>query len=265
VPTPAEQVERLKAVTLDQVKEVYAWIGAGAGEVAVVGAFDPMQVTESITKLSAAWQGTKPYQRITKPYKDAEPATLVLSTPDKASAMFALGMPLQVRDDDPDYPALAIGNFILGGSLNSRLMNRLRQKEGFSYGCGSALGASQFEASGTFLAFAMCAPQNTMKALAATREEIDRFLKDGITEQELNDARKGYRDQQSVMMAQDFILATMLCTNEQTNRTMQFAQTLMDRIAAVKPADVARVFEKHIVPDEFITVRAGDFKEATDQ
>lgn len=44
-------------------------------------------------------------------------------------------MNLNLRDDDPDYPALILGNYILGGGfLNSRLATRIRQKEGISYG-----------------------------------------------------------------------------------------------------------------------------------
>jgi predicted Zn-dependent peptidase len=45
-----------------------------------------------------------------------------------------------LRDDDPDYAALVMGNYIIGGGfLNSRLATRIRQKEGISYGVGSWL------------------------------------------------------------------------------------------------------------------------------
>ena len=92
-----------------------------------------------------------------------------------------------MRDDDPDYPALVLGNYMLGGGfLNSRLAVRIRQKEGLSYGIGSQFAASPLDKSGSFVAFAIYAPQNVAKLEKAFREEIDRVLKDGFTAQEVD-------------------------------------------------------------------------------
>ena len=43
------------------------------------------------------------------------------------------GLTLPMRDDHPDYPALILGNSVLGGGFSSRLADRLRQKGGLSY------------------------------------------------------------------------------------------------------------------------------------
>ena len=68
--------------------------------------------------------------------------TQSFETPDKAQAFFVAGMNLNLRDDDPDYPALVLGNYMLGGGfLNSRLVARIRIKDGLSYGVGSQLKA----------------------------------------------------------------------------------------------------------------------------
>ena len=82
-----------------------------------------------------------------QPYQDVAPSNKALETPDKANAFFIAGQNLTLRDDDPDYPALVLGNYMLGGGfLNSRLAVRIRQKDGLSYGVGSqfqALAARQ--------------------------------------------------------------------------------------------------------------------------
>lgn len=63
----------------------------------------------------------------------------MINTPDKANAMFFAGMNIKMKNDHPDYPALLLGNYMLGGGfLNSRLAVRIRQKEGISYGVGSS-------------------------------------------------------------------------------------------------------------------------------
>ena len=51
-----------------------------------------------------------------------------------------------MKDDDPDYPALVMGNYVFGGgSLSSRLGDRVRQKEGLSYGVGSFFSADSLD------------------------------------------------------------------------------------------------------------------------
>ena len=72
-----------------------------------------------------------------------------IEAPDKANAFFIAGLNLKLRDDDPDYPALVLGNYMLGGGfLNSRLAVRIRQKEGLWYGVGSQFQASALDQSG---------------------------------------------------------------------------------------------------------------------
>ena len=84
------------------------------------------------------WRSAQAYQRVPQPYQDRPDTTIVVQTPDKANAFFIAGQNLKLRDDDPDYPALVLGNYMLGGGfLNSRLAVRIRQKDGLSYGVGS--------------------------------------------------------------------------------------------------------------------------------
>ena len=66
---------------------------------------------------------------------------LMIDTPDKENAIFRARLDFPLRDDDPDAPALLIANEIFGGGsgLSNRLMVRLRQKDGLSYGVGSGV------------------------------------------------------------------------------------------------------------------------------
>ena len=106
-----------------------------------------------------------------------------IETPDKANAIFFAGMQLPVRDDDPDYPALVLGNYMLGGGfLNSRLAVRVRQKEGLSYGVGSQFNASSLDKVGNFMVYAIYAPQNLGKLEAAIDEEVRRAISTGFTD-----------------------------------------------------------------------------------
>ncbi len=261
VPTPTERVERTKSVKLEDVKALYTTLcGASASQASFVGDFDPKEITTQLTKLFGDWNSPKTFERIASTYQAAKPDVAVIQTPDKQNAMFTLGLPLELRDDDPDYPALFLSNFIFGGSANSRMMNRIRQKEGLSYGCGSALGASPLDKVGSFLAYGMCAPQNTEKAMSCATEELDGFLKQGVTQQELEDARKGYRQQIEVQLASDGMVAMMLASGLFYDRTLKFNADQLARIEALKADDLNKTLGKYVQPSNLVSIRAGDFQ-----
>ena len=260
VPTPAEQVERLKAVKLADVQALHrGLLGAGRSEAAFVGDFDPADVTAQLGKLFADWASPKPFQRVANKYQPATPDTVVIPTPDKTNAMVTLGLPFEARDDDPDYPALVMANLIVGGSANSRLTNRIRQKEGLAYGCGSMTSAGSLDRVGTFLAFSICAPQNAERAVTCAREELARLLKEGVPPDELKDVKQGYRQQLEVGLANDSAVAGSLARDLYLGRTLAFAEAQLAAIEKLTPQDVQAALVKYIRPDQLIVIRAGDF------
>jgi zinc protease len=265
VPTVEEQIERTREVSLAAVKGVHAeLLGAADADIAVIGDFDAAEIRKLLAEVFEGWRSRSPFERVPSPYQSAQPDTVVIETPDKANSLFSLGMNLQIRDDDPDYPALSMANFLLGANANSRLLNRIRQKEGLSYGCGSSMMASPHERSGSFVSFGICAPQNAEKAVACAREEIDKMLREGITQKELDEARKGYFEQVKVQLSNDGPLAGMLARDLFLGRTMKFRADELEKIRNLTVDDVNRVFRKHVKPDGLVEVRAGDFKKTAD-
>src|SRR6202035_2262484 len=93
-----------------------------------------------------------PYRRIERPAVSGVPGDrIVIETPDKANAVYLAGLMLPLTDSDPDNVALEVANFLSGGgSLSSRLGNRVRQKEGLSYGVASLFGADARDRSARF-------------------------------------------------------------------------------------------------------------------
>jgi zinc protease len=115
---------------------------------------------------------------------------LWISTPDKANAYYLAKFDVALRDDDSDYVALLTANKIFGGSIRSRLVNRLRHKDGISYSAGSQLSVSSYDRAASLILFATYAPSNLMKLKQDVYEEIKEFFEGGITVDELNDAKK---------------------------------------------------------------------------
>jgi len=186
-----------------------------------------------------------------------------LETPDKANAFLMAGVNLRIQDTDPDYPALLLANYMLGGGgLKSRLADRIRQKEGLSYGVGSFLQVGSWEPSGLFGAYAIFAPQNVAKVETALREELALALKAGFSDEELRTAKGAWLQSQKVSLSQDREVAGRLAAQAYLGRTMAFQARLQDQVAALSAADVLAALRKHLDPAALSLVKAGDFSKA---
>ena len=261
VSTYEESIADLKAATLEDAKKFYTdFYGASNAEFAVVGDFDDKEIAKLAGDLFGNWKSPRPFTRVESKYNDVAPLQQAFETPDKANAFFIAGLNLKMRDDDPDYPAMVLGNYMMGGGfLNSRLATRLRQKEGLSYNVGSQFSASSLDQAGTFLAVAIYAPQNVARLEVAFNEEIARALKDGFTAEELAAAKSGYLQNRQVSRAQDNGLASTLASYLFLGRTLGWDAEFEKKVAALTPEQVAAAMRRHIDPAKLTIVKAGDF------
>jgi len=260
--TPDEQVEETNAATLEQTSRFYRdFYGASNGQLTVVGDFDDKALTTLANELFGTWKSPRPFTRVPTVFTDAAPMNQSFTTPDKANAFFVAGFNLSIRDDHADYPALLLGNYMLGGGfLSSRLASRIRQKDGLSYGVGSGLNVSALDNFGRFTASAIYAPQNVDKLEAAFKEEIDRMLKDGFTAEEVAAAKTGYLQSRQVSRAQDNELTARLNSYLFLDRTLRWDGDLEDKIKALTPEQINAAMRRHINPTKISIFKAGDFK-----
>ena len=258
---PEESIAQYKAAKLAEVKKFHAdFFGASHGELAVAGDFDAAALAKQAGELFGDWKSAQPFARLALTSQAVPAENTVIEAPDKANAFFIAGETMALRDDDPDYPALALGNYMLGGGfLNSRLAVRIRQRDGLSYGVGSQLMASALDQYGSFLTYAICAPQNAPKVEVAFQEEVAKVLKDGFTAQEISEARSGFLQSRQVTRAQDGALAHTLGVYLYYGRTLAFDADLEQKIAALTNEQIVSALKKRLEPAKFTIVKVGDF------
>lgn len=262
LPTVDETIDRLKAATYAQVARLYHdYLGSQAGELTIVGDFDENACLPILKQTFQGWTAAQPYARVPMPIvREIPGAQHKLNTPDKANATYSAGLMFPLRDDAPDFPALVMGNYILGsGTLSSRLGDRIRQKEGLSYGVSSSLSVSAQDSRATLLITAICNPQNIARVETAVQEELARLLKDGVTQEELDNARRGYLQARQVSRASDPGLAGQLASLRYLDRTMAFEAQLEHTISTLTPEQVNAALRAHIDPAKLVVVSAGDF------
>ncbi|HKQ37834.1 MAG TPA: insulinase family protein [Verrucomicrobiae bacterium] len=262
IPTIDESIERARSVSYEQVTKLYNdYLGSQAGELTIVGDFDKEACLKILEKALAGWKAPRQYARISSPMKAIVPASQhSINTPDKANATFTAGLLFFLRDDEPDYPALAMANYILGaGTLSSRLGVRIRQKEGLSYGVTSGLGVSSQDRRASFTISAIVNPQNLPRLRVCAIEELERMLRDGVTAEELDKAREGYLQSLKVGRSSDAALAGVLGSLRHLGRTMLWEADFEKKIAALTAEQISAAMKRHIDPKKLVIVAAGDF------
>jgi len=256
-----ERVEDLKSVTLAQARACYQeLVGATGAHFVAVGDFDADALVALVQELFGGWQSPAPYARIPSRYFEQPALERELRTPDKANAVLRAGLNLPMRDDHPDFPAMILGSYLLGGSSSGRLPERIREKEGLSYSTHAGFSASPLDALAGFGASAIFAPQNKARVERALREELARALESGFTPAELEAAKKGLLEARRLARTQDGALASRLSTYLFAGRTLAWDIEFERRIAALTPEQVRDALRRHLDPARMSVTKAGDFK-----
>jgi len=256
-----EQVAEIKAVTLEEVRKFYStfW-GSSNGTMAVVGDFDEAEIKGLIASLFGNWKNPSPFTRIQSKVIDVKTINQAFETPDKPNAFFVGSYNFVLRDDNPDYAALVLGNYMLGGGfLNSRLATRIRQKEGLSYGVGSSFNAGSLDPVASFFAYAIYAPENAAKLEAAFKEEINKVITEGFAAEEVEAAKSGWSQSRVVGRAQDTGLSGTLNGYLFINRDLRWDETLEKEVLELTPAEINAAMKKYISLDRMNIIKAGDF------
>jgi zinc protease len=262
-PSFDEAIEDLSAVAIDDLRSFHRdFFGATEAHVVAVGDFDPDEFAAWIEAGLSNWESPSRYQEIIDPYPDPVPPAINRSfnTPDKENAYFRAFLPIQMNDQDADYPALVLGNYILGSGLSSRLGARIRGEEGLSYSVGSSFQAPINSDGAQFNAQAIAAPQNVAQVEASFIDEMQNILRDGYTDEEVESAKRAWIQSRQVARSQDGSIVGMLASNIHNDRRMAAQAELEAKVSALTPDRILDAMRRHIDLDGLIIMKGGDFE-----
>lgn len=250
-----------RSVTIEQVREHHQkFYSARAGEFSAVGDFDAAAVRQALQSAFGDWQAGAPYTRVPQPLIAVPPARLLFATPDKQNATMRVELPVPLSDNDADYAALSMANYLFGSGGNSRLWRRIRETEGLSYDVRSSIEWNDTEPHSEWVATAIFAPQNQPKVEAAFREELARALKDGFTAKELADGQRGLLNYRRLSRARDAAMAAGIANNLHIGRTFARSAEVDAQLAALTVEQVNAALRKYLTPERMVYGFAGDFK-----
>ena len=175
-------------------------LARGGLTVTVAGDLDEAAVRETLGELLTArgfaCEGVQPSPRGASGFPEP-PApvglaerhrTVVLPPGDQAHLLAGC---LTVRRDHPERHALEVLGVILGAGagLSGRLPERVREREGLAYSVQVQTLAGAGLDPGRFVVYVGTGPETVEQAERAVREELARLVEDGVTPEELEEAR----------------------------------------------------------------------------
>ena len=253
----------MKKVTLADAKDFHdKFYGANYGIFAVVGPIDPNAIKAVAGELLGSWNMSMAYKPIIASYKQVSAMNRKIETPDKANAQFEAGVRVKLSEDDPDYPAMVLAGYMFGGPITSHISDRIRNREGLSYGANARLAVPSEGDSSLLSGTVSLNPMNGPKVEFSFVDELARTLKEGFSAQEVAEAKKAYLDGRIVSRSQDAALLTLLAQHEQLGRTMKWDEQVEQKIQALTAEQISAAFRKHVDPASLTIVKAGDWKAA---
>lgn len=261
-----ESIDAIKNLKLEDVKKFHKdFYGTNNATLSVVGDFDAAEIGALTTQLYGTWKSQANFKRLEAKIKPVQPINEKIETPDKANAFMTAQYSWEFNDTNPDYPALVLGHYMLGGGTASRLFSRIRGKEGLSYGVGSNFFAGTLDNVGSFSAYAIYAPENGARLEEVFKEEILKAINEGFTEEEVVAAKSGWMQANSINRAQDGSVASTLNNYLFNGRDYSWDEALEKKVLALTHSEINSAIKKTLRYENISIVMAGDFAKAKEK
>jgi zinc protease len=247
-------LESIEAISRDDLERFYRkHYGAGDAALTIVGDVGRDEAEALAQKLTAklpAAAGSPPTAAPGLPVggeqRIAHPAT---------QAHVLIGLPA-IKCGDPDFFALQVGNYTLGGGgFVSRLMREVREKRGFAYSVHS--GFSPLMQPGPFQIGLQTRKEQVDEALAVVRETLARFLAEGPDESELQAAKHYLSGSFPLRLDSNDKLVDNVSMIGFYGLPLDYLDTYIDKVEEVTAADVRAAFARHVKPEHLVTVIVG--------
>ncbi len=251
--------DSVKAITRSDLRDWHARNIEPSGAIlSIVGDVDPEQAVELVQQRLGAWQPqTREREGLLSQGASWQPSGGLrqnIAMADKSNLSIAMLGP-GMSKLEPDWTAAFICSFIFGGDFYSRLNERLRVKDGLTYGSYSRVTSGR--AAGPAWVSAQVSPKKMEAAISATLEEMARFASEGVTEEELELARNFMTGNFPVRLSTNGAVAAVLTDSLYLERGVDYIRRYPEIVRAVTLEQVNAAAARLYQPENFVTVAAG--------
>jgi zinc protease len=223
----------------------------------VVGAVSPQEVLEQVERVFGDWRSSI-YLPVDSLPPVAPPMQAVrhhVPLPGKVQTELIMGT-LGPRRNHPDFLVASVGNNILGQfGMMGRIGEAVREKAGLAYYAMSNLHA--WSEAGSWEINAGVNPSNLERAIALIREEIQRFTREPVSEEELSDSQSYFIGRLPLSLESNAGVAGALLSMERYQLGLDYLQRLPERVRSITREQILEVARRYLDAERLITVSAG--------
>jgi zinc protease len=251
-------IETIQAITRDDLEEFHRLHFGPKGMVlAIVGAIDPKKAVDAVSRVLGEWQvsgqAEAPILPALKPLEKTVTSHHVLAGKSQSDIIMGVVGP---RRRDEDYYAASLGNSVLGQfGMMGRIGDVVREKSGLAYYASSNLSAGV--GPGSWEVSAGVNPKNVKKAIDLITKELKRFIKGGVTKEELADSQANYIGRLPLSFESNGGVAASLINIERHGLGLDYYQRYEGIIRSVTRDEVLNVARKYIDPDALVIATSG--------
>jgi zinc protease len=228
----------------------------------VVGDVSHQEIAQALNQAFRSWPKGEPATAPLAPSKVGSGETLQVNK-DLTQANIILGH-AGVGRENPDYYAIQVMNYILGGGgFSSRTLDSIRNERGLAYSVYSYFSAEKGH--GTFELVMQTKNETALEAIRIAKAEIRRMREDLVTEEELSDAKDYLTGSFPLRFDTNRKVANFLAQVEYFQLGLDYPDRYADLIRKVTREDVQHVAEKYLKPEALITVIVANQKKIGDQ
>lgn len=222
----------------------------------VTGDFERDAMLAALREVFGSWpKGEVPPIAI-PPVEAAEAAGVRYIGKDTQQTHLRVGH-LSLKEDDPDYPALAILNDILGaGSFRSRLFQDVRTRRGLAYSVGSTLRPGTREP-GVWLMRAETKLASTEEVIRRLLANVQRLREEPVSDAELAEAKEAFVNSFVFSFSSPSAIVNRLIGLEYDGLPKDFLQRLRDRVVKLTKEDLLRAARAHLHPERLKILAVG--------
>jgi zinc protease len=225
--------------------------------ISVVGDVAEQEIAQALNKAMKGWSKGAPSGKPLVPAVIGAPQTVRVDK-DLTQSNVVLGHEGVARSN-PDYYAIQVMNYILGGGgFSSRAMDSIRNERGLAYSVYCYFSAEKSH--GTFQFVMQTKNETALEAIRIAKEEIRRIREEPVSEQELGDAKDYLIGSFPLRLDTTRKVASFLAQVEYYQLGLDYPEHYADLIGKVTREDVQRVAKQYLHPEKLLTVIVGNLK-----
>jgi len=168
-----------------------------------------------------------------------------------------------LKQDDPDYPAVDLMNYILGsGSFSSRITRTVRSDYGLAYSTSSSFSGGTYYP-GTFSASCQTKNSTVVFATQLMLNEIEKIRTEPVSKEDLQFAKTARVNAFPSMFSSISAILSNFARLEFNGRPMDYYDTYLEKYEKITLEDIHRVAQKYLIPDKMIILISGNIKECS--